>query len=126
MKGAGYKNFFRFMVLVLGILFANLVTMWMDNFMLSYKGRFAPYVFTWIGLAIIAIIYYPLFTRVDKWATKLGDKYMKIGKKVAGKEIGSIVAFVAGLFALFYFYGKEWFNTNVFSSLIKAVGKWFS
>ena len=75
---------------------------------------------------IIAIIYYPLFTRVDKWATKLGDKYMKIGKKVAGKEIGSIVAFVAGLFALFYFYGKEWFNTNVFSSFIKAVGKWFS
>jgi uncharacterized protein YacL len=113
------------MVLMLGILFANLVTMWIDNYMLTYKQQFPPHTFTWIGMAVIVLIYYPLFTRIDKWATKASDKYMKVGKKVIGREIGAVVAFLAAMFGLFYLYGQQWFHTNVFSSFIKAIGNWF-
>jgi hypothetical protein len=56
---------------------------------------------------------------------KLGDKYMKIGKKIAGKEIGSIVAFMRP-FCFVLLLWERMVHTNVFTSFIKAVGKWFS
>jgi len=113
------------MVLVLGILFANLVTMWIDNYMMTYKLKFPSHTFTWIGMALIVLIYYPLFTRIDKWATKGSDKYMKVGKKVLGREIGAVFAFIAALLGLFYLYGLQWFHTNVFSSFAKMIGHLF-
>jgi len=120
-----YKRFFKFMVLILGILLANLITMWIDNYMLTYKLKFPPHIFTWLGMAVIIIIYYPLFTYIDKWATKSGEKFVKAGKKVIGREIGAIIAFIAALFVLYYLYGMEWFNTNVFSSFVKSIGNLF-
>lgn len=125
MKNKGYKRFFKFMVLMLGILFANLVTMWIDNYMMSYKTKFPPHTFTWIGMVVIVLIYYPLFTRIDKWATTASDNYMKVGKKVVGREIGAIVAFLIALFGLFYLYGVQWFHTNVFISFVKSIESWF-
>lgn len=116
-----YRNFFRFMVLILGILFANLVTIWIDGFMLSYKWKYAPYISTWIGMGVVIVIYYPLFTRIDKWATKAGDRFLKAGKKIIGREIGVFFAFIAALLFLYYLYGLEWFNANVFSSFFKSL-----
>jgi hypothetical protein len=120
-----YKRFFKFMVLILGILLANLITMWIDKYMMSYKLKFPPHLFTWIGMAVIVIIYYPLFTYIDKWATKAGEKFVKAGKKVIGREIGAIIAFIAALFVLYFLYGREWFHPNVFSSFIKSFGDLF-
>lgn len=113
------------MVLVLGILFANLITMWIDGYMMTYKLKFPTYLFTWIGMAVVVCIYYPLFTRIDKWAGKASDKYMKVGKKVFGREIGAIVAFIAALLGLFYLYGLQWFHSNVFSSFAKMIRNLF-
>jgi hypothetical protein len=121
MKNAGYKKVFKFMLLVLGILFANLVTMWIDGYMMTYKLKFPPNTFTRIGMAVVVGIYYPLFTRIDIWATKASDKYMRVGKKVIGREIGAIIAFIIALVALFYLYGLQWFHTNVFTSFAKAL-----
>jgi uncharacterized protein YacL len=116
-----YKRVFKFMVLILGILLANLITIWIDNYMMTYKVKFPPQVFTWIGMAVIIIIYYPLFTHIDKWSTKAGEKFVKAGKKVIGREIGAIVAFIAALFVLYFLYGKQWFHTNVFASFYKSI-----
>lgn len=106
------RKVFTFMVLILGILFANLLTIWIDNFMLSYKWKYPPYTSTLIGMAIVVVIYYPLFTKIDKWATKAGDRFLRAGKKLLGREIGAILAFLAGLLILFFLYGLEWFNIN--------------
>jgi hypothetical protein len=111
-----YRKFFKFMVLILGILFANLLTIWIDNYMLSYKWQYAPHIFTWIGMGVVLLIYYPLFRYMDKWSTTLSDKFLKAGKKLAGRKTGSFIAFFVGLLLLFYFYGREWFNANVFES----------
>ncbi len=116
-----YRKFFKFMVLILGILFANLLTIWIDNYILSYKWQYAPHIFTWIGMGVVLLIYYPLFRYMDRWSTKLGDKFLKAGKKLAGRKTGSFFAFVAGLLTLFYFYGREWFNTNVFLSVLESI-----
>ncbi|MFA9390582.1 MAG: hypothetical protein ACERKD_12275 [Prolixibacteraceae bacterium] len=119
------KGIFKFMVLILGILFANLLTIWIDNFMLSYKWTYPPHISTWMGMAVVVIIYYPLFTKIDKWSTRAGDKFLKAGKKFVGREIGAIFAFLAGLFILFVLYGLEWFNTNFLTSFFQAIiNKW--
>ena len=120
-----YKKLFKFMVLVTGILFANLITMWIDNYLMSFKVKFSPQTFTWLGMAIIVVIYYPLFTHTDKWATRAGDRFIRAGKKVVGKEIGTIFAFIAALLIMFYLYGREWFHTNVFSAFLNSLKSLF-
>ena len=116
-----YRKIFKFMVLIIGILLANLVTIWIDNYMLTYRWKYSPHVFTWIGMGIVVVIYYPLFTRIDKWASKAGDKFMKAGKKLVGREIGAILAFLVALLILYFLYGNEWFDTNVFVSFFQSL-----
>ena len=116
-----YRKLFKFMVLIVGILLANLVTIWIDNFMLSKMWKFPAHIATWIGMGVVVVIYYPLFTHIDKWATKAGDKFLKAGKKVAGRRLGSILAFLIGMLILFFFYGREWFETNVFVSFFNSL-----
>jgi hypothetical protein len=58
---------------------------------------------------------------MDKWASKLSDKFLKAGKKLAGRRTGSIIAFIIGLLLLYYFYGQEWFRSNVFISFFSSL-----
>jgi hypothetical protein len=109
------------MVLILGILLANIVTLWIDDFMLTFKWNYAPHIFTWIGMAIVVGIYYPLFTKIDKWSTKMGDQFMRVGKKIVGREIGAIFAFLIALILLYVMYGFAWYDTNVISSFLKSL-----
>lgn len=120
-----FRNFFKFMVLILGILFANLLTIWIDNYMLSYRWQYAPHIFTWIGMAVVLLIYYPLFKYLDKWSTKISDKFLKAGKKLGGRKLGSFLAFLLGLCLLYLLYGFQWFKTNVFVSMVEAISDRF-
>lgn len=116
-----FRKIFKFMVLILGILLANLITIWIDNYMLSYKWEYSPHIFTWIGMAIVVVIYYPLFTHIDKWAALTGEKFLKAGKKLAGRRLGALLAFIVALLILYFLYGREWFDTNVFTSFFKSL-----
>ncbi len=115
------KSIFKIVVLVISILLANLITIWIDKFMLSFKWKFPPYVFTAIGMSVIVLIFYPLYTNLDKWTTLFSNKFIKAGKKFAGRRIGAIIAFLAAIMLLFYFYGKEWFHVNVLKQLFQYV-----
>jgi len=106
---------------MVGILIANLITLWIDSYFFSYKSKFPAYLFTWIGMGVIVLIYYPLFTRIDKWSTKVGDKFIKAGKKVWGRKLGATIAFIIALLFLYYLYGKEWFNSNVLKDFFRTI-----
>jgi hypothetical protein len=109
------------MVMVLGILLANLLTIWIDEYMLTYRWSYSPHLFTAIGMAVVVLIYYPLFSKIDQWATKAGNKFMRAGKKVVGREIGAFVFFFLALLILFFLYGLEWFDTNVIVSFFRSL-----
>lgn len=111
----------KVMVLLLSILTANLVTTWIDNFMLSFKHQYSPYIFTALGMSIVVLIYYPLFTKIDKWSSKYANHFVRHGKKLVKSEIGTLVTFFIALSVLFYFYGKLWFNKNVFVDLFHVI-----
>lgn len=116
-----YRKFFKFMVLILGILMANLITIWLDNYMLTYRWNYPAHIFTWLGMLVVVAIYYPLFTHIDKWAGKVGDKFLKAGKKLAGRRLGSFFAFLIALLILYFLYGLEWFDKSVFRSFFESL-----
>jgi len=82
------------------------LTTFIDEFVLKYKNTFNPYIFTWIGMLIVVLIYYPLFTQIDKISSSFSEKFIKAGKKITGRKAGIILTFLIALILLYYFYGK--------------------
>ena len=116
------KKLIKFMVLTLSILMATLVANNIDNFIQShYKQKFSPHTFTLIGMGLVLLIYYPLFTWLDKWASSFANTFLKAGKQFGGSVTGSFLAFLLGLLVLYYFYGQLWFDKNVYASIYHAI-----
>jgi hypothetical protein len=108
-----YRYTFRFVVMTLTILTANLLTNALSNYMVSYKNQYKPLVFTFIGMGITVIIFYPLFLKLESWVKDISVKAVKSGKTVAGKYLGLFLVFIAGLMVLSYFYARMWYHVNI-------------
>jgi hypothetical protein len=101
-----YRYFFRFVVMTLTILTANLLTIAINNYMVSYKYHYKPLVFTLLGMAIIVVVFYPLFIKLESWVKDISVKVVKSGKAVAGRYLGLVLVFFLGLLILSYFYAR--------------------
>jgi hypothetical protein len=113
-----YRYFFRFVVMTITILTANLITNAISNYMVSYKNSYKPFIFTFIGMAIIVVVFYPLFIKLESWVKRFSVKFIKSGKSAAGKYLGLVLAFFAGLLVLFYFYSKMWYHIDFVQVLL--------
>ena len=107
-----YRYSFRFAVMTLTILTANLLTNAISNYMVSYKNHYKPFVFTLIGMTIIVVIFYPLFIKLEGWVKRVSVKAIKSGKSVGGKYLWRLFTFLTGLLVLFYFYAKMWYHID--------------
>lgn len=107
-----YKFFFRFFVITITILTANLLTTALADYLVTYKNNLRPIAFTFFGMGIIVIVFYPLFTKMEEWVKMISTKFIKTGKNVAGKYLGLFLAFVAAMLLLFYFYAKMWYKID--------------
>jgi hypothetical protein len=108
-----YRYAFRFVVMTLTILTANLMTNALSNYMISYKNHYKPLVFTFIGMGITVTVFYPLFLKLESWVKDFSVKAVKSGKTVAGKYLGLLLVFIAGLMLLSYFYARMWYHINI-------------
>lgn len=113
-----YRYSFRFVVMTLTILTADLLTNALSNYMVSYKNHYKPLVFTFLGMAIIVVIFYPLFIKLENWVKSISIKAIKSGKSVAGKYLGLLFVFIAGLIILSYFYAKMWYHIDTLQLLL--------
>jgi hypothetical protein len=113
-----YRYFFRFVVMTLTILTANLITIAINNYMVSYKYHYKPLVFTFLGMAIIVVVFYPLFIKLESWVKDISVKVVKSGKSVAGRYMGLVLVFLLGLMVLSYFYARMWYHINIFQVMI--------
>jgi hypothetical protein len=107
-----YKFFFRFVVTVLTILTADLLTNAVSDYMVSYKNHYKPVIFTFIGMGITVLVFYPLFMKLDDWVKFLSVKVIKSGSSVAGKSLGLLFTFLISIMILFYFYAKMWYHLD--------------
>lgn len=113
-----YRYFLRFVVMTLTILTVNLITNAITNYMISYKSHYKPVTFTFIGMAIIVVIFYPLFLKLECWVKNISVNVIKSGKSLAGSFFGLIFTFLASLLVLLYFYTKMWYHINVFQVIM--------
>jgi hypothetical protein len=113
-----YRFFFRFVVISLTILTANLLTNAISDYMVSYKNQYKPLTFTLIGMTIIIAVFYPLFVKLQDWVRNISVKLIKSGNSFAGKYIGLPLTFLGCLGILVYFYAKMWYHIDFFQILI--------
>jgi len=107
-----YRFLFRFAVTSLTILTATLLTTAISDYMVSYKNHYKPFTFTLIGMAIIIVIFYPLFLKLEEWVKSFSKRVIKTGKSMAGRYLGLALTFIAWLLILFYFYAKTWYHLD--------------
>ncbi len=118
-----FKSIFKFMVLVISILLANLIAIYIDQYLLTFRYTQRPFIFTWIGMLVVVTIYYPLFAHIDRWATRFSEKIIRSGSKFAGRKLGSILIFLLLLLILYLLYGYEWYHSNVVFAFFKWLGQ---
>lgn len=107
-----YRFLFRFVVITLTILTANLLTTALSDYMITYRNHMKPIAFTFLGMLIIVVVFYPLFTRLEEWVKRLSVKVIKSGRSLAGKYLGLFLAFLTAIAILFYFYAKMWYHID--------------
>ena len=115
-----YRYLFRFSVTTLTILTANLLTTAISNYMTGNKSSFRPLTFTLTGMAVIVVVFYPLFMKMEIWVSGFSAKVIRSGKSLAGKYLGLLLAFTSAIVVLLYFYAKMWYNVNIFSLLLQG------
>jgi hypothetical protein len=115
-----YRFLFRFVVTTITILTANLLTTAISDYMVTYKNTARPLTFTLIGMAIIVIVFYPLFIKLEDWVTGFSVKLVKSGKSIAGKYLGLFLIFVVCLVVLGYFYARMWYQIDIVKALFSG------
>jgi hypothetical protein len=115
-----YKYLFRFVVTTLTILTANLLTSAISDYMVTYRYSTKPVSFTFIGMLIIVVVFYPLFLRLEGWITDVSVKFIKSGRSLAGKYLGVVLTFFTGILILFYFYARMWYHIDFLKVLFRG------
>jgi hypothetical protein len=76
-------------------------------------------------MAIITIVFYPLFTKLEDWVKNISVRVIKSGSSVAGKFLGLTLTFIGGMLVLLYFYAKLWYHIDFISILFHGnIGKY--
>lgn len=112
-----YRNSFRFVVMSITILTANLLTTEISSYLVTYKTHLKPLAFTFLGMAVIVLIFYPLFAYLEVWVKGLSIRIVRKGRSLAGKYLGLALAFLASITVLGYFYAKMWYHIDLFRTL---------
>ncbi|HLP74547.1 MAG TPA: hypothetical protein VK155_16690 [Bacteroidales bacterium] len=115
-----YKFLFRFFVITLTILTANLLTNAISNYLTTYRHHMKPVAFTFIGMGVIVLIFYPLFIKMEEWVKKISTRFIRTGKSVGGKYLGLVSAFLIAIALLFYFYARMWYNIDFIKVLFSG------
>jgi hypothetical protein len=113
-----YRFLFRFVATTLTILTANLLTNAISGFMVGYKNQYKPLTFTLIGMAIVVLVFYTLFVKLEDWVKNISVKLIRSGNSLAGKYLGLSLVFICGLLILFYFYARTWYNIDFIQVLL--------
>jgi hypothetical protein len=112
-----YRKLFRFVVITLTILTANLISDFLSNYLVSFKNHYKPIPFTFLAMGVIVLIFYPALQVLDHWIGKFSKNIVETGKSLAGKYVGLLIAFAVALLVLMYFYLQVWYDKNIFDYL---------
>lgn len=108
-----YNNLFKFAVLSITILAAELVANLITGYLVSYKWQFKPLRFTLISMAVIVIVFYPLLAHFEKVLNSFNKRFIKASHFYFGKYIGLFFMYFLALMTLTYFYAQMWYKIDL-------------
>lgn len=108
-----YKHLFKFAVLSITILTAELVANLITDYLVTYKWAFKPLRFTLLSMATIVIVFYPLLTQFEKWLNKFTKHFVKASNSYFGKYLGLLFMYFLALIILTYFYAQMWYDLDL-------------
>lgn len=111
---------FRFFVITITILTANLLTSAIGDYLTTYRNHVKPFTFTLIGMSVIVVIFYPLFSWLEIWVKKISSVFIRKSRNVGGKYLGLTAAFLSAMIVIFYFYLKMWYSIDLFRLIISG------
>lgn len=112
-----YRKSLKFMALFITILVAELLSDYFIKLMLTFKRDYDPYLYTLVGMIILVVIYYPLMVWADKSISKFSERFLRVGKHVAGRKFGIFIMFFVALAVLFYFFIKDWYKIDLLNKV---------
>jgi len=116
-----FRHLFKAFVLILTILSVNLLTAYLDNYLSDYRGQLDALTFTLLGMGVVVLLFYPLFAWMDQGVDRIAREFLALGKRLIGRKLGMMLAFLAGFYGLFYLYGELWFKTNLHPQVLDRV-----
>jgi hypothetical protein len=115
------KQITKYVVIAIAILLAELLSAYFFLVMAKYKSSEMPYRSTAIQMVASLVIYYPLFTFLDKYLKSGSKTLIKNTQKVARHNLlGVLLAFVVAFFFIWVALAKVWYNRNLFD----YIGTW--
>ena len=113
------KKISKYAMIGIAILLAELLSAFFLLVMEKYKSSQMPYRSTAIQMVASLVIYYPLFTFMEKYFIKSGSKNLVAStKKFTKHHIGGIVLAFAIVFLLVWIaLVRIWYNRSLFADL---------
>lgn len=115
------KKIVKYITFIISILIANLLKTHIDLMLVENKHEYSPLVFTWIGMGIVLIVYYPLFIYIDKIASNLTDRFLKAGKTFIKYKIGIYLGALIAILVLYYFYFNLWYDRDFLRLVSRSI-----
>jgi hypothetical protein len=119
-SSAMYKYFFRFFVMTVTILTANLLTTAISDYLISYRSHLKPLTFTLIGMVVTVVIFYPLFVKLEDWVKEFSVRMIRSGRSLRGKYAGLFISFFGILLVLVYFYARQWYHIDILRVILNG------
>ena len=104
----------KYLILVITILVAQLLSAMVLNYIPSVKNAHRPYYSTAMGMLITVVVYTPLLSLMQAIIESMAATYVKKTKKVAGGSVqGLILATCIAVGILYCFYLYVWYKIDV-------------
>ena len=118
------RRLFKALAFVLAILSANLLTNWLDDYLVGYRGQYDPVLFTLGAMGIVVVVFTPLFAWLDAGAERMAQAFLRTGKRVAGRFLGMLLAFLIAFYGLFWLYGRWWLQRDLNPLVWERITTW--
>lgn len=112
----------KYVVIAIAILIAELINAFFLLVMEKYKSSHTPYQSTAIQMFASILIYYPLFTFLEKYLHSGSKNLVKNSQKIAQHGfLGILMAFAAAFFIIWVALVKIWYHRNIFEDLMRWI-----
>jgi len=103
----------------INVLIAYVVSSAVEDIILQKAQQLKPLSATAIGMAVIVLIFFPLFSITEKITEEVMKITLKTSKGTFGKRFGIIVFTIIAFVVLYNIYLELWFDMGIVDALFR-------